>query len=145
MPPRKSVDFQKSGIPVNSNLFPRPSIHLKPDFLSPEGATAKQLQTKYYPSGRALGRLFRAIDLRETTASQRKGNQTRLSRFERHGSVIEQQPQTHSAVNAIKEAVKSRIKLAGLSCELNAEDQEQVVLLYEAYVVSLSQRYSGEY
>jgi len=57
-----AVDFQKSGRPVDSNLIPkRPKM--RPDWSA--GELIYKLPTEFYPSRRALGELFRNVELPE--------------------------------------------------------------------------------
>ncbi|KAI0757093.1 RdRP-domain-containing protein [Daedaleopsis nitida] len=56
-----AVDYPKSGHPVPSQLIPRPPFKVKPDWSAPE--TISKDSTRYYESQRAIGKLFRAIDL----------------------------------------------------------------------------------
>src|SRR5205807_6022022 len=55
-----AVDYPKSGRPVQLEHIPKVDPG-KPDFMAPE--TANINSDEYYKSQRALGHLFRAIDL----------------------------------------------------------------------------------
>ena len=60
----QAVDYAKNGIPVDiRNNHPRPSIKSKPDWHRAEVTGARELN--YYVSDRALGHLFRNIELRD--------------------------------------------------------------------------------
>jgi RNA-dependent RNA polymerase len=64
----KAVDYAKNGIPVDINdNFPKPLIPYKPDWHKAEVTGARELD--YYESDRALGYLFRNIDLHELDES----------------------------------------------------------------------------
>ncbi|KAJ6509230.1 RNA-directed RNA polymerase 2 [Mycena vitilis] len=65
-----AVDYPKTGQPVDISKIPRPKTKHKPDWNAPETLA------DYYPSTRAIGKLFRAIKLPDI-------EQTTLSRFER--------------------------------------------------------------
>ncbi|KAJ6627235.1 RdRP-domain-containing protein [Mycena sp. CBHHK59/15] len=76
-----AVDYPKSGQPVAMNTIPKPKTSLKPDWHAPEvnvdmGTRPSALSSytavdllrivaDYYPSQRAIGKLFRAIKLPE--------------------------------------------------------------------------------
>lgn len=55
-----AVDYPKSGQPVSMKTIPKLKFTRKPDWNAPETVNASE---DYYPSRRAIGRLFRAIDL----------------------------------------------------------------------------------
>ncbi|KAJ7102228.1 RNA-directed RNA polymerase 2 [Mycena belliarum] len=55
-----AVDYPKSGQPVAMNTIPKPKSNLKPDWHAPE---VNVDLADYYPSERAIGKLFRAIQL----------------------------------------------------------------------------------
>ncbi|KAL1748886.1 RNA dependent RNA polymerase-domain-containing protein [Schizophyllum fasciatum] len=56
-----AVDFPKSGQPVEITKIPRLKFKAKPDWNAPETVNADS--ARYYESQRAIGRLFRAIEL----------------------------------------------------------------------------------
>jgi len=56
-----AVDYPKSGQPVALNSIPRLKSRIKPDWNAPE--TVDISSGNFYESTRAIGRLFRAIDL----------------------------------------------------------------------------------
>jgi RNA-dependent RNA polymerase len=60
-----AVDYPKSGIPVNMADTPRFLIPYKPDWKSDEVINPRR--TDYYESTRAIGYLFRAINLEDST------------------------------------------------------------------------------
>ena len=60
----QALDYAKNGIPVDiRNNLPKPSIKSKPDWHRAEVTGARELD--YYVSDRALGHLFRNIELRD--------------------------------------------------------------------------------
>ncbi|KAJ7785996.1 RNA-directed RNA polymerase 2 [Mycena metata] len=69
-----AVDYPKTGRPVAINAIPKPKSNLKPDWHAPE-VTANM--DDFYKSDRAIGKLFRAINLPDV---QRAAT---LSQFER--------------------------------------------------------------
>ena len=108
----------------------------KPDFLSPEGTTKKALEARYYPSNRVLGQLFRAVDLHEDTTYGRKGNHSRISRFEKHGAVFEHAPTAKSATPQVQAAIQEHLQLYNIDGRPSEADRHAMSDLYEAYTVS---------
>ena len=74
-----AVDYPKSGTPVEINTVPKPKFDLKPDWHAPETVNL-DASHGFYQSPKAIGRLFRAIDLPEVqmqTATRRNRRQIR--------------------------------------------------------------------
>jgi RNA-dependent RNA polymerase len=59
-----AVDYPKSGTPVALNTVPKPRSDLRPDWQAPETVDPDGA-TGFYHSQKAIGRLFRDIDLPE--------------------------------------------------------------------------------
>ena len=57
-----AVDYPKSGTPVAPNTVPKPRADHKPDWHAPETVNLDD-SINFYPSQKAIGRLFRDIDL----------------------------------------------------------------------------------
>ncbi len=57
-----AVDYPKSGTPVAINTVPKPRADHKPDWHAPETVNLDE-STNFYQSKKAIGWLFRAIDL----------------------------------------------------------------------------------
>ncbi|KAJ7169576.1 RNA-directed RNA polymerase 2 [Mycena filopes] len=68
-----AVDYPKTGRPVAITTIPKPKSNLRPDWHAPE-VTANM--DDFYQSSRAIGKLFRAIDLPQVQPAT-------LSQFER--------------------------------------------------------------
>lgn len=70
----QAVDYPKNGIPVNIDRCPRFLIPYKPDWHAAEVAAPRR--TDYYDSDRALGHLYRAIEIDDpvTLLSSRSPN-----------------------------------------------------------------------
>ncbi|KAJ3544942.1 hypothetical protein NMY22_g2621 [Coprinellus aureogranulatus] len=58
-----AVDYPKSGNPVDPKRIPRLKHKEKPDWNAPETVDLHRQNGKYYASQRAIGKLFREIDL----------------------------------------------------------------------------------
>ena len=65
-----AVDFAKSGTPVSITTVPKPRSDLKPDWNAPETVDLDDAPG-FYRSPRAIGRLFRDIDLPEVQTCSR--------------------------------------------------------------------------
>lgn len=70
------MDYPKSGNPVEIQQIPKLRFHQRPDWNAPE--TVNPDSSKYYPSSRAIGRLFRDIDLPATPGSRKEAKKSRL-------------------------------------------------------------------
>ncbi|KAG2020116.1 calcium ion transporter [Coprinopsis cinerea AmutBmut pab1-1] len=68
----QAVDYPKQGIPVDldSNDLPRTLIRCKPDWHAAEVVSPRE--TDYYRSTRALGFLYRAVELKPITEEEKK-------------------------------------------------------------------------
>ncbi|KAI1797142.1 RdRP-domain-containing protein [Ganoderma leucocontextum] len=62
----QAVDYPKNGVPVNIENMPHKLIHAKPDWKKPEDNDHRPAD--YYESTRALGALFRTIEIQPITA-----------------------------------------------------------------------------
>jgi len=71
-----AVDYPKNGTPVELNKVPKPRSDLKPDWNAPETVDL-DASLGFYPSQKAIGRLFRAIDLPEVQMHNRAARQKR--------------------------------------------------------------------
>lgn len=67
-----AVDYPKSGTPVDPSVIPRQKRKANPDWSRPETLAASTTR-KFYPSTRAIGQLFRDIDLPVDNRSIREG------------------------------------------------------------------------
>jgi RNA-dependent RNA polymerase len=73
----QAVDYPKNGIPVNIDTSPRLLIQYKPDWHAAEVAAPRR--TDYYDSDRALGHLYRAIEIEDPAALRSDGSSSHLS------------------------------------------------------------------
>jgi RNA-dependent RNA polymerase len=62
-----AVDFPKTGVPIPFTAVPRPDVREKPDWSAPETLRSSR---GYYQSTKAIGRLYRAIDLQPLDRSK---------------------------------------------------------------------------
>jgi RNA-dependent RNA polymerase len=70
----QAVDYPKNGIPVDMERVPRFLIPYKPDWHAAEVAAPRR--TDYYESDRALGHLYRAIEIEDPAAFFTRNLQT---------------------------------------------------------------------
>ncbi|PIL35600.1 RNA-dependent RNA polymerase [Ganoderma sinense ZZ0214-1] len=61
----QAVDYPKNGMPVNLDNLPHTIIHAKPDWKKPEDGDYRPAD--FYESDRALGKLFRKIQIQPIT------------------------------------------------------------------------------
>ncbi|THU91778.1 RdRP-domain-containing protein [Dendrothele bispora CBS 962.96] len=94
-----AVDFPKSGTPVALGQIPRAPTKLKPDYQAPETVNLDSVPTRFYRSKRAIGRLFRKIDLPELHT------EVQLTRRTRQKIREEGQVRQTRGVNALAESL----------------------------------------
>lgn len=86
-----AVDYPKSGQPVSMKTIPKLKFLRRPDWNAPE--TVNPNSDSYYPSPRAIGRLFRAIDLpiekKPNTRQPRSQRKAKRNRAEEDSDLIE--------------------------------------------------------
>ncbi|KAI0033364.1 RNA dependent RNA polymerase-domain-containing protein [Vararia minispora EC-137] len=139
-----AVDFQKSGHPVSLDRIPRPPLRTKacPDWNAPETVNIDQ-SPKYYPSRRAIGRLFRRVDLRDIKPLQEQERQ--VPRLRRAHSVAPEEIVDALADAAVSEAsddpilstIENRVLEFITDVTPSPEEAEDVTQLYARYVVEL--------
>ena len=71
-----AVDYPKSGTAVAPNTVPKPKSDFKPDWHAPETVDLDGA-TGFYPSQKAIGKLFRDIDLPEVQIRRRAARRER--------------------------------------------------------------------
>jgi RNA-dependent RNA polymerase len=71
-----AVDYPKNGTPVELNEVPKPKSDLKPDWNAPETVDLDS-SVGFYQSQKAIGRLFRAVDLPEVQTHDRAARRKR--------------------------------------------------------------------
>jgi RNA-dependent RNA polymerase len=71
-----AVDYPKNGTPVSLNRVPKLKSDLKPDWHAPETVDLDS-SINFYPSQKAIGKLFRAIDLPEVQTHVKDARQKR--------------------------------------------------------------------
>jgi RNA-dependent RNA polymerase len=65
-----AVDYPKNGTPVDLSTVPKPRSNVKPDWHAPE-TDDLEASVEFYQSKKAIGRLFRAVDLPEVQMDTR--------------------------------------------------------------------------
>lgn len=125
-----AVDYPKSGQPVPLAYLPRLKFKAKPDWNAPE--TIKPDRTRFYPSPRAIGRLFREIDLPavETVREAQRRQRRNLRQDGEEGyttvedilqSFTRDDPQDNTAYETVFEHVSGFITLGQHEDDLVAE------------------------
>jgi len=89
------VDYPKSGQPVALNAIPRLRFKRKPDWNAPE-TLSPDSAGKYVKSQRAIGRLFRAIDLPPVQTKPQLSRIQRRMIMEGHGLDVDELVDTFS-------------------------------------------------
>ncbi|PVG04808.1 RdRP-domain-containing protein [Serendipita vermifera] len=70
-----AVDFPKTGRPVAFEQLPKPRTRKKPDWYANETVQTNRDDSKFYPSNRIIGHLFRAITLPAVPEAKRVARQ----------------------------------------------------------------------
>jgi RNA-dependent RNA polymerase len=78
-----AVDYPKNGTPVSINSVPKPKSELKPDWHAPETVNLDSA-INFYQSQKAIGRLFREIDLSDVQTQVRAARPRRQQVREDH-------------------------------------------------------------
>jgi len=81
-----AVDYPKSGNPVKIDRIPKLLSRIRPDWSAPETVNL-QTSDNYYPSFKAIGKLFRAIDLPALDTVKEEAHRERrsLKRLDQEG------------------------------------------------------------
>jgi hypothetical protein len=136
-----AVDYPKNGTPVSLNRVPRPKSDLKPDWNAPETVDLDS-SLNFYPSQRAIGKLFRAIDLPEVQTHVKDKRRKRKQ-------VREDQPETDldevfAALcmndregDALESAVESRVAEFITVDDPNSEYVKLVTASLDRYSIEL--------
>ena len=138
-----AVDYPKTGYPVPVEMIPQYPFESRPDWSAPETVASGVNNKKYYQSQRAIGKLYRDIDLPvDETIYRTESSQSERIRGQRqttlqdvlNGFLLEDDDLYEDPVySAIADRVSQFISLDGYSAELIAEVWE----LYCSYVSEL--------
>jgi RNA-dependent RNA polymerase len=122
-----AVDFSKVGVPVVFRDLPVPPTHLKPDFLSGEGADSG---ANFYPSQKALGKLYRNVRYRNLHRRDKRSSSRTDCRL------------IHEALSSIKiEGVSTASLLTAPAAEL-MEQMEAMLDEYCRKLIHIAQSHS---
>ncbi|KDR85157.1 hypothetical protein GALMADRAFT_233817 [Galerina marginata CBS 339.88] len=138
-----AVDYPKSGQPVAISAIPKLKHRIKPDWNAPETVNASSAD--YYQSKRAIGRLFRAIDLpveqpSSTTNPRRKHTKDRLNDKSLEDVVdhLRNFSLTEARDNVVFAAVEARVNdFIDADAAFGADDIELVEELFSRYTSEL--------
>src|SRR5882762_10806377 len=83
-----AVDYPKSGTPVNVNTVPKTDKR-KPDWNAPETVDLDDSENSFYESSRAIGKLFRAINLPALDTAKEEAQRQRRHLVEDESSTLD--------------------------------------------------------
>ncbi|KAF4623572.1 hypothetical protein D9613_001948 [Agrocybe pediades] len=134
-----AVDYPKSGEPVQLDQIPKLKSRTKPDWNAPE--TVSTATGNYYESQRAIGKLFRAIDLpveRDVHVEPPRRRRTRGTRQRDENELARAFDSINLGDGDIVEVIKNHV-YSYLRHEVeDAEDVNAMVDLYDRYVSELN-------
>ena len=150
-----AVDYPKSGTPVNTKTIPRQKRNGKPDWACPETLTTPTAG-KFYSSTRAIGQLFRDMDLpadlgptkeSATWISSSGHRHTRNSLVQKRVSQFVQTSEisTQLRQNAEKLFSQYKAQLQGICVTKSLSSSRHGSLTEEeAFVGTISQRFTDQ-
>ncbi|KAF8633988.1 hypothetical protein AX15_001164 [Amanita polypyramis BW_CC] len=131
-----AVDYPKSGNPVELESIPKLKFKNRPDWNAPE--TATENSGKYYESRRAIGRLFREVDLpkvRSTVGAAHRRHRGQPSRTREHvhasGTIMAVSDDIIGEINALVD------EYIGHESWVNDEPVAIIQQIYDRYVLEL--------
>ncbi|KAF6766302.1 RNA-directed RNA polymerase 2 [Ephemerocybe angulata] len=137
-----AVDYPKSGNPVDRSSIPRPKQGARPDWNAPETVNVDK-NTKYYPSSRAIGRLFRDINLpseNQTRQGATRSTTMNRRRRRRRGTATEEEEEEFScfASDYIHTTIELQVqRFIATEEHFNAHLEAEAVQLFSRYVTEL--------
>lgn len=129
-----AVDYPKTGMPVKLDRIPKLKFKQKPDWNAPE--TINQDSSNYYKSTRALGRLFREIELPSistaegTTRRRHRNGRRRAREYQQESDMVV----SHSIIEEIEWLVDEAI---GNRRWVDEGVQATIEQIYDRYVSEL--------
>jgi len=145
-----AVDYPKSGTPIELERIPKLKFKAKPDWIAPE--TINQGSGQFYPSQRALGKLFRGIELPPVSSAVDEGPSRRRRGREKRTRQHEQASKSGMPEDVIEEIEFLVDDYLGTHDLMNETSLSVVEQIYNRYVSelrticathSLSQSYSS--
>ncbi|GJE86033.1 RNA dependent RNA polymerase [Phanerochaete sordida] len=135
-----AVDYPKSGQPVPLTDMPKLKFKTKPDWSAPETITTNNGK-KYYESQRAIGKLFRRIDLPAVEAIRREQKSQRRSLAEGHQAAVEDvifefNEETYDEDSSLQVALVDRI---AMFIALGRHADDIIAEIWELYLNYVSQ------
>ncbi|TRM61197.1 RNA dependent RNA polymerase-domain-containing protein, partial [Schizophyllum amplum] len=132
-----AVDFPKSGQPVEIDKIPRLKFKAKPDWNAPE--TVKLESAKYYESQRAIGRLFRAIDLPAVKIVQQNKRARRRRQRQADRKDVTDSSLSDLSFDSIDERLYEHVAQFGINIadEATSDEEEAIDQLFQRYANDL--------
>ena len=137
-----AVDYPKSGQPVPLNKIPRLKFRAKPDWNAPE--TVASDSENFYESRRAIGHLFRSIELPTIGRVKRTARNQKKHLNEGHESTLEEiladfhlDHDTDQKEDFVRMAVKERVQGFIQTRPLDKEAISDVSQLFYRYASEL--------
>src|ERR1700722_7619960 len=128
-----AVDYQKSGQPVSISKIPQLKFTAKPDWNAPEVVSRDNVD--FYESQHAIGKLFRAFDLPDLTASRRSSRSQRR-RFEDDFNTSFAQLGLQDRNNPLFLAVQDHV-VRYIDVEHVEREEQEVVQIFNRYASDL--------
>ena len=136
-----AVDYPKSGQPVPLEKIPKVRGKRRPDWNAPE-IIDQNSSSRFYESRRAIGRLFRAIDLplkqQPVALLRQRRRQDRLRDFERLEAGFDHFNQSDARQSYLFDAIQERVE-ESIKIDTNGDQElvDSIVRLFKSYAVHL--------
>jgi RNA-dependent RNA polymerase len=136
-----AVDYPKSGQPVPLEKIPKVKTRRRPDWNAPETIDLDS-SSRFYESRRAIGRLFRAIDLpvqqEPVTLPRRRRRQGRLRDIEKLEAEFDNFDPNDATQSYLFEAIQCRVEeLIQVDTDPDEELVDSIARLFKSYAVHL--------
>lgn len=133
-----AVDYPKSGQPVPINQLPKTKYQERPDWSTPE--TGSREGVSYYQSTRAIGKLFRSIELPalqraepERGARRQRRQMQHGNRDEQLGDILEYFYEEPDEADSMDEVTKAILERVADFIPAEENDEEMITGIWERY------------
>jgi len=138
-----AVDYPKSGRAVELSAIPKLKFKVKPDWNAPE--TINPDSSNYYQSQKIIGKLFRAIELDEVSASSRPRRRTRRTmsrRTQDHLSIYQLKDPNSAVFDLVERHVRRFLDTAGPWEVSDFENVSRLFKRFSSELTSIAANYS---